>query len=616
TAARLMNGAPTGQIWVGPETAVLVGAEFQWNDEGLIDFKGKAKPLKVASLSGASNHGPSPEAAVSFRSAFVGRQAEFGALLGAAEAMRDGRHQAYGICGDAGSGKSRLITEFRLQLGDTVNWLEGRAYSYSTDIPYAPLIDLMRRTWGIEGGDSPATVRTKIEAGLAILFGSDKSDLPLFLHLFDLPQDGGTVIERESFRAQLGEVMRRVSAGLAGLGPTVVCFQDLHWSDPSTRELVAQMATDTNSAIMLLANYRPGYTPPPGMQELSLAELSPRQTGEMLNSLLGGEAPAELSQFVTDRCDGNPFYVEEVVNSLRETGLLRQEDQQWMLQGPLTESSVPATIRGVIAARIDRLDDARRRLLREAAVIGREFLVKVVELVGTNIDDLATGLNQLQSADLIRQGRLEPSLAYMFKHALTQDVAYEGLLKSDRQELHSRTASAMEEVFSDRIGEYVETLAFHFQRGGDTNKAINYLIQAGTKCLDRYALAEAEKHFRDAYALCSTVDLTPEKRHALVRLLVSWSQLHYYLGTVDEWIGLLNKHLPDAEACGDDSLLTQYLAWMGNVLTFHGDFPASETQLERGYQLARQTGNRDDYLFISAYRMYTMFERLRLTEAV
>jgi predicted ATPase len=273
---------------------------------------------------------------------------------------------------------------------------------------------LLSRVLHIEETDHPAQLRAKLEAGAAALLGPDEDALPLFLHLYHLEQASGVVIEREAFQGRLLALMRRVLAALAAQRPSVVCLQDLHWADPSTVALVAQL-TDLASPLLLLVNYRPGYTPPPGMQVLNLQELSPRQTGELLASLLQGEPPAPLVGFVTERSDGNPFYVEEVVNALVETGVLARQAERWVLTKPLAEAAVPATIRGVLAARIDRLDEARRRLLRLASVVGREFVVTIIARVGEDGDELTPGLAQLQAADLIRQRRLEPELEYMFK---------------------------------------------------------------------------------------------------------------------------------------------------------------------------------------------------------
>ena len=615
TAARLMNAAPSGEIWVGPETRRLIERTFELEDLGAHDFKGKAQAIAVARVRGVRARESGAETR-QFRGAFVGRQAELGTLLGAAEKMRDGQAQVWGVRGDAGTGKTRLVNEFHAQVGADVQWLEGRAYPYAKDIPYAPLMDLLSRVWHIEETDSPAQLRAKLRAGVQAVLGPADEALPLYLHLYHLQQEPGVVIEREAFQGQLLDATQRILSALAARQPTVICMQDLHWADPSTLTLIGELVADPRSPVVLLCNYRPGYAPPAGMQVMELRELSPRQTGELLVSLLKGEPPAPLVGFIAERSDGNPFYVEEVVNALVETGVLEHRAQGWILTRPLADAGVPSTIRGVIAARIDRLDDSRRRLLRHAAVVGREFMVTIIALVSEDAGDIAPGLLQLQAADLIRERRLEPELEYMFKHALTQDVAYDGLLKSERQALHARTARAMEDVYADRIPEFVETLAYHYQRGGVADKAIHYLALAGRKCVARYALVEAENHFRQAYALLPGGELTTAQCRTLAELLIAWSQVHYYQGTIGAWHRLLEKHLGDAERCADAAIRSMYLGWLGNVRLFHGDVRGSIDVLDRALELGRSVQARDAMAHVQAWRVFTLFELGRGAEAI
>ena len=612
-AARLMNGAPSGEIWVGPETRHLVARAFAFEDLGTREFKGKAEPVAVARVlstsSRAAQAGP-------FRGAFVGRQAELGALLGAAEQMRDGKPSVFAICGDAGTGKTRLVDEFHAKVGADVQWLEGRAYPYAQNIPYAPIIDLLSRSWAIEENDKPVQVRAKIEAGVAALLGSPGEVLPLMLHLYGLEQRDGIVIEREAFQERLLGAVQQLLAALAQRAPTVVCVQDLHWADTSTAILLRGLTEDLRIPVLLVGNFRPGYTPGAGTQVLELRELSARQTGELLASLLGAQAPAALTRFIEDRSDGNPFYVEEVVNSLVETHVLRRLNGSWELARPLSEAGVPATVRGVIAARIDRLDEPRKRVLRDAAVVGREFFYSVVARVTEARDQLDPSLAQLQAADLIRAGRSEPDMQYIFKHALTQEVAYDGLLKSERQKLHERVAYAMEAVLADRIPEFVETLAYHFLRAGVTDKAVHYLGEAGKKCVARYALAEATIHFREAYALIADRERTPAESRVLAELLVAWSQVHYYDGTIGEWLRLLEKHLGDAERCDDPAVLAMYLGWLGNVRTFHGDLRGALESIERSLEMARSAHATNAMAHSLAWGTHTLYMLARVGDAI
>jgi class 3 adenylate cyclase/tetratricopeptide (TPR) repeat protein len=608
-AARLMNEAPSGEIWVGPETRELVRDAFELEELGGRTFKGKSEPIAVARVRGAAAR---KEGAGRFRGAFVGRQAELGALLGAAERMRDGVSSVFGIRGDAGTGKTRLVEEFHQRLGDDVRWLEGRAYPYAAAIPYAPILDLLSRSLSIEENDKPAEVREKLEGGLAALLDDAAEVLPLYLHLYHLEQDEGVVIEREAFQERLRDAMYRVLAALAARGPLVVCLQDLHWADASSQILLRRLLREPDIPMVFVANFRPGYEAPETMQVFDLEELSPRQTRELLTSILEAEPPRELVRFIEERSDGNPFYVEEVVHTLLETNLLTPVAGEWRLAGPLSEAAVPATVRGVIAARIDRLDDSRRRVLRHAAVVGREFLHSVVAELTGEADELDPSLGELMAVDLIRP--IEPDVEYIFKHALTQEVAYDGLLHSERQKLHERVAYAMEGVLGDRIPEFVETLAYHFERGGVVDKAVHYLTVAGRKCVARYALDEAASQFQRAY------DLLAEHERAgreamLTELLVEWSLVFYYRAWIADWIRLLEKHRPEAERCPNPGLKAMYLGWLGNVRVFHGDARGSLESLERALTLGQECGDRTAVAYATAWLTHTLVALGRVDEA-
>ncbi len=605
-AARLMGAAPSGEIWVGPQTRRLAELAFEFDDLGEQSFKGKAQPVVVARLLGLRDR--SSTVTGHFRASFVGRQMELGVLLGAAEKLRGGAPQALGVRGDAGTGKTRLMSEFRACVGTDIQWLEARAYPYAQNIPYAPLIDLLSRTWGIAERDRPATVRAKLEVGLAPVAHSADEILPLLLHLYQLEQASGVVIERESFPGRLLAATRSLLAALARGAPTVVCLQDLHWIDQSTADLLRALVSEPPPGVLLLANFRPSYPPPSGMTVIDLSELSAGQTRELLASLLQAEPPDALTQFIAERSDGNPFYVEEVINMLVETQALVRIGGGWRLERLLAEAGVPATVRGVIAARIDRLDDVRRSVLRHAAVVGREFLCSVVTQVCSDAAAVAPSLTQLQAADLIRLRRNDPEPEYMFKHALTQDVAYDGLLRAERQALHARTAQVMEAVFADRLPEFVEIMAYHYLRGGITDKAILYLRLAGQKCVQRYALVEADNHFREAYSLIGNGERSVAQSRVVTELLVAWSQVLYYKGVIGEWRPLLEAHLADAERCGDPALESLYMGWLGNVRSFHGDIRGSGQILARGREIAIAAGARASLAHIRAWRGFTRFD--------
>lgn len=612
-AARLMALAGSGEIWIGPETRHLVAGVFDLEELGLREIRGKAEPVAVARVRGPSSRLAAP---ARFRGAFVGRQEELGILIAAVEQVRDGRPAVIGIRGDAGTGKTRLVQELRAHVGDDVQWLEARAYAYAENIPYFPLIDLLNRYWSIDEADRPSAVREKLVAGVAALGAEADRLLPVVGHLYGVSLGDAPPIDREAFPGMLLDAIRRFLDAVARAGPAVACFQDLHWADASTAALLRELSGSLTAPVLLLANYRPGYTPPPGTRVIDLGELSPRQTRQLLASLLDGEPPEALVRFIEARAEGNPFYVEEVVNALVETRTLARRDGAWALERPLEEAGVPPTIRGVIAARIDRLDERRRRVLRDAAVVGRQFLYAVVAQVTRESGDLAPSLAALETADLIRMRNRDPELEYAFKHALTQEVAYDGLLRAERQALHERTARAMERLLGDRIPEFVETLAHHYLRAGVVDRAVHYLVEAGRKCMARYAIEDADAHYRRAYALLTGRPLTPADDRALVELLNGWSLVFYYTGKCREWRGLLEAHHAAAERLGEPALLGHYEGWWGMLLFFCNDYTASLAHLERAVRLAREAGSERVLAYAEAWLAWTLAFMARPAEAI
>jgi tetratricopeptide (TPR) repeat protein len=324
---------------------------------------------------------------------------------------------------------------------------------------------------------------------------------------------------------------------------------------------------------------------------LDVTELSARQVGAMLRSVLAVEnVPVQLEAFVLEKSAGNPFFVEEVVASLQELGVLTQADGTVTLNSDLTSVALPTTIQGVVAARIDRLDPRRKRLLMTASVIGREFLVRILEVVCDAGATVRVALEDLVGSELIRAKDLGEALEYMFRHAVTQEVAYNALLKSDRRDLHDKVARAIEGLYPDRIGEQVETLAFHFSRGSSPQEAIHFLTRAGDKAIERYALDEASSYYQQAYDLLVEQALGAERSGAMVQLLVSWSLVFYYRGRFKQLVELIDRHAEEREACTEPRLVAMCLAWHANAMCNSGDYEASVQSGEQAMVMAEDVG--------------------------
>jgi len=589
-AARLQSLAQTGQVLVGPETRRAIESTYDLEDLGLHDLKGKGEPVPVARVLSISARNVTPARR---QARFVGRESELSLLRDELERARKGTPAFVAVSGEAGSGKTRLVDEFRTRVASDVTWLEGRAYPFAQNIPYYAITDLISNRLGIDEADSAETVRTKLEQRIGAVVENPSEILPPLLQLYDIEGSQGSSIDREAYRGRLLQSLRTLVQKLAERGPLVVSLQDLHWADPSTVDLLRQLAAEQLSGTMTLYNYRPEFSfHEGGIREIRLEELSDRETRDLVESLLdAGNVPNELVQFLEQRTGGNPFFMEEIVNSLLENHVLTRNGEGWELTGQFDTTSVPTTIRGVIAARIDRLEAERRRILQEASVIGREFLFTVLSQVSGGDVTLADGLSALESADVIRKGHVDPDLEYLFKHALTQEVAYQGLLRSKRHELHGRVGHAMERLLGERQREYAESIAYHFQNSDTHERAVPYLVIAGKKAVERYALAEAETHYRSAYDILLGEPETGERDRDLLALIVEWSLVHYYTADIRAMSRLMKEHADLLERVPDKELCGMWLTWHCFVGYSVQNFAESVAFADRAIEIGEESGS-------------------------
>jgi class 3 adenylate cyclase/tetratricopeptide (TPR) repeat protein len=506
-AARLEAIAQPGSVVVSDATHRLAGAYFETRDLGLHELKGKAEPVRVHEVLAVrpvrdrvdvvGGTGLTP---------LAGRARELATLAETFEDTRAGRGQVVFLVGEAGIGKSRLIYEFRRGLGDAPHaWIEGRCASYATATAFFPLVDAVRRTVGIEDRDDEETALAKIDRAVP-------DDLtwtrPFLRLLLSLPAGDPAVdaLDAVTRRSETFRALKTLNLRAAGTQPLVVVVEDLHWIDPASEEYLAFLADSIPTArLLLLLTHRPGYRHAFGdrsyHRRVALDALSPAATAEMTGSLLGvPELPASLQELITRKAEGNPLFVEEVTKSLVEDGTLRREDGRIVLGRALADTAVPDSIHGVLMARLDRLEDAPKRALQMASVIGREFALRLLARVTEAGEHTSTLVGELRALELIYEKAAHPELAYMFKHALTHDVAYESILVQRRKQLHRTIGLAIEELYGERLAEHYETLALHFARGEDWERAFEYHRRAAAKSLDAFANRAAVEHARQALA--------------------------------------------------------------------------------------------------------------------
>lgn len=396
--------------------------------------------------------------------------------------------------------------------------------------------------------------------------------------------------------------MKLVVAALARQGPTVFCFEDIHWADGPTLDLLRTILTEIRHPALFLCVYRLPFSlfpdpqkslPELTVEEIRLQDLSPADANRMLLSLFKIDTiPDELSTTILKKAEGNPFYLEEVINSLTETGVLIHENNQLTLTRPIAESDVPSTVQGVIAARLDRLGREMKLVLQEASVIGREFGCDILKRISRIREDIDGYLQGLERVDIIRAMSLNPELEYMFKHALTQEVIYTGLLKKERQEIHERIGMVMEQMFADRLSEFYETLAFHFKQGHSVLKAVHYLMKSGEKSLNRFAVEQAHSYFQEAFQLLPDKhDQRKEEREILIDLLITWGNVIYYRGGFIEYEELLTTHEQLAVSLEDNARLGMFYAWFGWAKFWRAKHEEAKSLLEKALRIGEGLQN-------------------------
>jgi len=552
-AARMEQLADPGAIVIAPNTLALAEGYIEITSLGFVPVKGLDEAVEVYEVTGAGRARTRLEASARRGlTRFVGRDGELEQLLHALHLAGDGHGQIVALVGEAGVGKSRLLYEIT-HSHRTEGWLivQGSALSYGQTTGYLPVIDLLRAYFKIQDRDDLREVREKVTGKLLTLDESLKPTLPALLALLDVPvNDAGwsTLAPAERRRRTL-DAVKRLLLREARAQPVLVIVEDLHWVDGETQALLDGLVESLGSArLLLLVNYRPEYQHPWGSKrsysQMRLDALPAESAGSLLDALLGGDPGlASLKRLLVKR--GNPFFLEETVRTLVETKALAGPPGRYRLIQPAQAIQVPATVQVMLAARIDRLAPEDKRLLQVASVVGKDIPFALLRDVARLPDDaLRRGLDTLQAAEFLVETGLFPDLEYAFKHALTHEVTYGGLLQERRRELHARIVDAIERIHRDRVSEQIERLAHHALRGAVREKAVHYLRQAGIKAAARSALSYAQGWFEQALGVLATLSESPSTLEHGFEIRLELRPVLTQLGEVRRVV----EHLREAEA--------------------------------------------------------------------
>jgi class 3 adenylate cyclase/tetratricopeptide (TPR) repeat protein len=488
-AQRMEQLAAADRVYLTEHTASLVEGYLALTDLGEFQVKGASRPLRVHELTGVgAARGRLDISRARGFSRFVGRSEEMRSIESGLEQALAGQAQVIGIVGEAGVGKSRLCDEFtRRQRAKGVPVYHVAGQAHAKLVPLLPVLQLMRAYFDITEQDSDQTARERIAGKLLLLDKSFDDDLPLIFDFLAVPDPERPLprMDPEARQRRLLASIKRLVRAQSAREPGVNLYEDLHWLDPATEIFLAnQIEAVQGTRSLTIVNFRPEYRAPwmskSFYRQIALAPLGPEAIEQMLVDLLGSDASLDgLSELVRQRTQGNPFFIEELVQSLVESGSLEGERGAYTLVRLVDDSAVPASVQTVLAARIDRLAPREKAVLQAAAVIGKEFpepvLERVVELEPAELED---ALRNLVAGEFVYEQELYPEAVYAFKHPLTQEVAYGSQLGDRRAKLHAAVARAIADQYPERLDERAALLAHHWEAAGETLEAARWHARA------------------------------------------------------------------------------------------------------------------------------------------
>jgi class 3 adenylate cyclase/predicted ATPase len=538
-AARMEQLAAPGSILVTAYTHKLTDGYFAFKTLGRTQIKGVEERLAIYEVLGTGPLRTRLQVTAIRRglTRFVGRQRELEQLQHALAQAQVGHGQIVGVMGEPGVGKSRLFHEFVGAYSNTPRRVHGglvlsaSSVSHGKASPYLPVIELLKNYFDISAGDEERKRREKVGGKVLMLDRSLEDTLPYFFSLLGIEEQTSPLqrmdpqIRRDRTLTAVKKLFLRESLNQ----PLLLLFEDLHWIDSETQGVLDVLSESMASArILLLTNYRPEYRHEWGSKtyytQLRLVPFGEAEAEEFLEVLLGttgeaGQTPSlqALKQQILKKTEGSPFFMEEVVQTLVEDGTLSGEHGHYQLAPHASTHQaftlhLPLTVQGILAARIDRLTPDEKVFLQQLAVIGREFSLELVrQILAQPDEDFSRMLTALQHKEFLYEQPAFPEVQYIFKHALTQEVAYNSVLIKRRKVLHEQAGQTIERLFSDRLEEHYGELAHHYSRSGNGEKAIEYLHKAGQQAAQNSAHTEAISHFTTALDLLKTLPDTSQR---------------------------------------------------------------------------------------------------------
>jgi len=612
-AARMESMAESGTVYLTENTYRVIADYFDCESLGELKVKGKSLPVVAyravrarpsrRRLDIAAEHGLTP---------FVGRERELNILSQYLEQATQEQGQIVFVSGEAGMGKSRLLLEFRKHAEETgVKWLEGHCVSYGRMTPYLPFIDIAKDYFGVQESDNDKTIIGRVEEGVAGWSERSRNAVSYLRFLLNVDPGDETTATMDPMerRAGIFEGLRALLREASADRPLVVVVEDLHWIDEKSEDALNTLVDSLLEApVLLILTSRPGYrhrlSEHSFLSRLALSHLQAGDSTSMVEGVLKtGTLPQKLIRMISEKAEGNPFYIEEVTKSLLESGALSKDSGDYRLERPLDQISVPDTIQEVILSRIDRLDRIAKNAMQLASVIGREFAVRLLNRIADVEAQLDEVLDELKHLELIYETGYWPELSYMFKHALTHDVAYSTLLIEKRRSLHRIVAVAIEELYADRLPEHYEALAHHFEEGETWEKALDYLEKAGDKAVQAFANQDAIDYYGRALNVAERLGDETRGCRASIAEKRAWINftISYYAAAVECAKVMLDISLETGDSVAESHALTL----KGFFETYEHSFEEAEASLSRAAELSEEHGD-PNIQFMSRVSLFSM----------
>jgi predicted ATPase len=636
-ASRMEQMALPGSIMVSDATHDLAEGYFRFKPLGPVQVRGLTAPIGAYELEGVGALRTRLEiAARRGLVRFVGRQLEMEQMRRALELAKGGHGQIIAVVGEPGVGKSRLCYEFKLLERTGCKIFEAYSVSHGKAYPYLPITELLKSYFQIAPEDGEQARREKAAGKVLVLDRNLEDILPYIFFLLGILDEDSSLQHMAApiKRQRTFDAIKRLLLRESLSQPVIVVFEDLHWIDGETQAFLDVLSDSVASArILLLVNYRPQYGHSWGSKtyynQVRLDPLKEQDAGELLTALLGsGNGLSAIRALILEKTEGNPFFMEEVVQTLAEEKVLLGERGNYRLEKSVDELQIPPTMQVALAARIDRLGYEEKGLLQTLAVMGRNFSLSLLKRVVEKPEEkLYQSLSQLQGGEFIYEQPAFPEVEYTFKHALTQEVAYNSVLTERRRALHERAARAIEDLYRDRLEEHYGDLAHHYSRSRNLERAVEYLTLAGQQAAQRSANSDAVNHLTTALELLKALPNTPVRaQHELVvqttlgpalmntkgpaapevlhayararelcqqggetpqRFQVLRGLWYFYTHRVELQTAreLGEQLLTLAKDVGDPALLLEAHYALGNTLNYLGEFVTARAHLEQGIAL-------------------------------